>query len=156
MFYSLTCCTRAQRCTWGTTPTWRTSIPISVCGFPDRDSAIQMAPGCCARKIGLPTMAASCSLSSATCSAVEHSPPAKHQVKRYRKLGHQAVRADFCSGAIARTAMASTGFAQTYRDFVRQPLKADECSLVVIDIQEKLLPPIVQKERLVKNVQLLI
>jgi nicotinamidase-related amidase len=39
---------------------------------------------------------------------------------------------------------------------VRRPLRAEDCSLVVIDIQAKLLPPIVQKDQLVKNVQLLI
>jgi nicotinamidase-related amidase len=38
----------------------------------------------------------------------------------------------------------------------RRPLIADQCALVVIDIQEKLLPPIFQKERLVRNSQLLI
>jgi nicotinamidase-related amidase len=38
----------------------------------------------------------------------------------------------------------------------RRPLDPSECALIVIDIQEKLLPPIFEKERLVKNVQLLI
>ena len=38
----------------------------------------------------------------------------------------------------------------------RQPLVADQCALVVVDIQEKLLPPIFKKERLVRNSQLLI
>ncbi|HYG99372.1 MAG TPA: hydrolase [Terriglobales bacterium] len=38
----------------------------------------------------------------------------------------------------------------------RQPLQADKCALVVIDIQEKLLPPIFNKDELVKNSQLLI
>src|SRR5713226_10211358 len=37
-----------------------------------------------------------------------------------------------------------------------RPLEADQCALIVIDIQEKLLPPIFQKEQLVKNAQLLI
>src|SRR6202012_2906266 len=35
-------------------------------------------------------------------------------------------------------------------------LEADHCALVVVDIQEKLLPPIFNKETLVKNSQLLI
>jgi nicotinamidase-related amidase len=35
-------------------------------------------------------------------------------------------------------------------------LEPDQCALVVIDIQEKLLPPIFQKEQLVRNAQLLI
>jgi len=37
-----------------------------------------------------------------------------------------------------------------------RPLAADQCALLVIDIQQKLLPPIHGKERLVKNSQLLI
>jgi len=41
-------------------------------------------------------------------------------------------------------------------EIARRPLEADQCALVVIDIQEKLLPPIFQKEQLVKNSQLLI
>ena len=41
-------------------------------------------------------------------------------------------------------------------EMARRPLEADRCALIVIDIQEKLLPPIFQKEQLVKNVQLLI
>lgn len=43
-----------------------------------------------------------------------------------------------------------------YSEIARQPLHADQCALVVIDIQEKLLPPIFEKERLVRNSQLLI
>ena len=35
-------------------------------------------------------------------------------------------------------------------------MRAEECALAVIDIQEKLLPPIWEKERLVRNSQLLI
>jgi len=37
-----------------------------------------------------------------------------------------------------------------------RPLEASRCVLIVIDIQEKLLPPIFQKEQLVRNSQLLI
>lgn len=43
-----------------------------------------------------------------------------------------------------------------YREVARQALVADRCALVVIDIQQKLLPPIFQKEQLVRNAQLLI
>ncbi len=43
-----------------------------------------------------------------------------------------------------------------YAEIVRRPLEADQCALVVVDIQEKLLPPIFQKEQLIKNSQLLI
>lgn len=43
-----------------------------------------------------------------------------------------------------------------YSEIARRPLEADQCALVVIDIQERLLPPIFQKEQLVRNAQLLI
>ena len=43
-----------------------------------------------------------------------------------------------------------------YAEIARRPLQAEKCALVVIDIQEKLLPPIFQKEQLVRNAQLLI
>lgn len=43
-----------------------------------------------------------------------------------------------------------------YAEMARRPLEADLCSLVVIDIQQKLLPPIFQKDQLVRNSQLLI
>jgi nicotinamidase-related amidase len=38
----------------------------------------------------------------------------------------------------------------------RRTLRPDDCALAVIDIQEKLLPPIFEKERLVRNAQLLV
>jgi nicotinamidase-related amidase len=41
-------------------------------------------------------------------------------------------------------------------EIARRTLKPEDCALLVIDIQEKLLPPIFQKEQLVKNSQLLI
>lgn len=43
-----------------------------------------------------------------------------------------------------------------YAEMARRPLEADQCALIVIDIQQKLLPPIFQKEQLVRNSQLLI
>jgi nicotinamidase-related amidase len=43
-----------------------------------------------------------------------------------------------------------------YAGIARRPLEAEKCALIVIDIQEKLLPPIFQKEQLVRNTQLLI
>jgi nicotinamidase-related amidase len=45
---------------------------------------------------------------------------------------------------------------ETYSEIARRPLEADQCALIVVDIQEKLLPPIFQKERLVRNSKLLI
>ena len=41
-------------------------------------------------------------------------------------------------------------------EMARRPLEAEQCVLIVVDIQEKLLPPIFEKERLLKNSQLLI
>jgi len=56
----------------------------------------------------------------------------------------------------------STAFENTsapapdYAEVVRRPLEVDRCALIVVDIQEKLLPPIFQKEQLVRNSKLLI
>jgi nicotinamidase-related amidase len=47
---------------------------------------------------------------------------------------------------------ATSGYAET----ARRPLEAERCALVVIDIQQKLLPPIFQSEQLMRNTQLLI
>jgi len=41
-------------------------------------------------------------------------------------------------------------------EIARRPLEAERCALIVVDIQEKLLPPIFQKDQLLKNSQLLI
>jgi nicotinamidase-related amidase len=41
-------------------------------------------------------------------------------------------------------------------EIARQPLQADHCALLVIDIQEKLLPPIFNNESVIRNAQLLI
>jgi nicotinamidase-related amidase len=49
-----------------------------------------------------------------------------------------------------------TQLSNDYAEIARRPLEAEHCALIVIDIQEKLLPPIFEKERLVKNSQLLI
>src|SRR5438309_1416739 len=43
-----------------------------------------------------------------------------------------------------------------YAEIARRPLDPAQCALIVVDIQEKLLPPIFQKEQLVRNSQLLI
>ena len=43
-----------------------------------------------------------------------------------------------------------------YSEMTRRPLEAEQCALVVVDIQTKLLPPIFQKEQLVRNAELLI
>jgi nicotinamidase-related amidase len=43
-----------------------------------------------------------------------------------------------------------------YSETARRLLRPEDCALAVIDIQEKLLPPIFEKERLVRNAQLLV
>jgi nicotinamidase-related amidase len=43
-----------------------------------------------------------------------------------------------------------------YTEVARRPLEADSSALLVVDIQEKLLPPIFERERVVRNSQLLI
>ncbi len=55
-------------------------------------------------------------------------------------------------GAFTESIPAETGYAE----IARRPLEAEQCALIVVDMQEKLLPPIWEKERLVRNVQLLI
>ena len=52
--------------------------------------------------------------------------------------------------------LGTAAFPTDATDVARQPLVADQCALVVVDIQEKLLPPIFNKDELVKNSQLLI
>jgi nicotinamidase-related amidase len=54
------------------------------------------------------------------------------------------------------TALDSITPTADYAEMARRPLEAEHCALLVIDIQEKLLKPIFQKEQLVRNSQLLI
>lgn len=54
------------------------------------------------------------------------------------------------------TVIGNVAWSHEYAEIARRPLEAEQCALVVIDIQEKLLAPIFQKERLVRNSQLLI
>jgi nicotinamidase-related amidase len=49
-----------------------------------------------------------------------------------------------------------TPLASDYGEIARTPLEVDRCALLVVDIQEKLLPPIFQKDQLIRNSQLLI
>jgi nicotinamidase-related amidase len=49
-----------------------------------------------------------------------------------------------------------TALTGDYSEIARCSLEAERCALVVIDIQEKLLPPIFQRAQLIKNSQLLI
>jgi nicotinamidase-related amidase len=55
--------------------------------------------------------------------------------------------------------MATTGTIQIdtdYSEIARRQLDPEQCALIVVDIQEKLLPPIWQKEQMLRNSQLLI
>ena len=52
--------------------------------------------------------------------------------------------------------MGTVALSPDLTEVARRPLEAEHCALVVVDIQEKLLPPIFNKEQLVKNSQLLI
>jgi nicotinamidase-related amidase len=55
--------------------------------------------------------------------------------------------------------MLTTGTIQLetdYAEVARRALEAEHCALIVVDIQGKLLPPIWEKERLVRNSQMLI
>lgn len=52
--------------------------------------------------------------------------------------------------------IASSIQAAEMTETARRPLEAEQCALIVIDIQEKLLPPIFHKEQLIRNAQLLI
>jgi nicotinamidase-related amidase len=57
---------------------------------------------------------------------------------------------------VATVANAATLPETDYAEIARRPLEAEHCTLIVVDIQEKLLPPIFQREQLVRNSQLLI
>lgn len=52
--------------------------------------------------------------------------------------------------------MGTVALAPDFTEVARRPLEAEHCALLVVDIQEKLLPPIFNNEQLVKNSQLLI
>ena len=54
------------------------------------------------------------------------------------------------------TALDSARSSTDYAEMARRSLEVAQCALLVIDIQEKLLPPIFHKEDLVRNAQLLI
>jgi nicotinamidase-related amidase len=52
--------------------------------------------------------------------------------------------------------MDTVAFSTDSTEVARRPPEAGQCALIVVDIQQKLLPPIVNKEMLVKNSQLLV
>ena len=54
------------------------------------------------------------------------------------------------SGTMSSGSMLGTIPVETdYAEMARRPLEAGQCALIVVDMQEKLLPPIWEKERLV-------
>jgi len=54
------------------------------------------------------------------------------------------------------SSLGTAAFPTDTADVARQLLQAEQCALVVVDIQEKLLPPIFNKDELIKKSQLLI
>jgi nicotinamidase-related amidase len=54
------------------------------------------------------------------------------------------------------SAMGTVAFSTDSTEVARRPLEAEQCALIVVDIQQKLLPPIFNQETLVKNSQLLV
>ncbi len=60
------------------------------------------------------------------------------------------------SGTFPETFSETMPVETSYAEMARRPLEAEQCALIVVDIQEKLLPPIWEKERFVRNAQLLI
>ena len=54
------------------------------------------------------------------------------------------------------TTLGNVTLSSVSSEIARQPLEPQKTALIVIDVQEKLLPPIFQKEELVRNSQLLI
>ena len=52
--------------------------------------------------------------------------------------------------------MGTVAFSSDATEVARRPPEAEQCALIVVDIQQKLLPPIFKKETLVKNSQLLV
>jgi len=60
------------------------------------------------------------------------------------------------SGTFPTFTGAITQLESDYEALARRPLEAEQCALLVVDMQERLLPPIWEKGRLVRNAQLLI
>jgi len=52
--------------------------------------------------------------------------------------------------------LSAVEFSTEASEVARRPLEAERCAMVVVDIQEKLLPPIFNKDTLVKNSKLLV
>ena len=76
-------------------------------------------------------------------------------VEQFHSLIGAANRASVSVYAIDARGLLSASQNQP-QNIAALPLRADQCALLVVDIQEKLLPPIVNREPLIKNAQLLL
>jgi nicotinamidase-related amidase len=72
---------------------------------------------------------------------------------RQSRIGVAPAREEESMSPVFENVAAST---VDYAEVVRRPLEAERSALLVVDIQEKLLPPIFQKDQLVRNSKLLI
>jgi nicotinamidase-related amidase len=63
---------------------------------------------------------------------------------------------DTRSGSLSAAFSATMPPETDYAEMARRPLEVEQCALIVVDMQKKLLSPIWEKERLVRNIQLLI
>jgi nicotinamidase-related amidase len=72
---------------------------------------------------------------------------------RQGRIGFAPAREEESMSPVFENISAST---VDYAEVVRRPLEDERCALLVVDIQEKLLPPIFQKDQLVRNSKLLI
>jgi len=79
--------------------------------------------------------------------------PRTRNVKTLRdKIGMRI----FFTEAVMPSPIGAVAFSTETSNVARQLLEADQCALIVVDIQEKLLPPIFNKGELVRNSQLLV
>src|ERR1035438_4756666 len=62
----------------------------------------------------------------------------------------------YWGGSSMSSVMGTVAFSTDSTEVARRPLEAEQCALIVVDIQQKLLPPIFNKEMLVRNSQLLV
>src|SRR5205809_6314568 len=82
----------------------------------------------------------------------QHKRPAKFALVRAFRRG----RILFGKSLMATVLGNVSPITSEYSEVARRSLDASQCALIVVDIQEKLLPPILHNEQLLKNSQLLI
>src|ERR1039457_4211298 len=70
---------------------------------------------------------------------------------------HARMNISSCRGGSSMSSvMGTVAFSTDSTEVARRPLESEHCALIVVDIQQKLLPPIFNKEMLAKNAQLLV